>query len=269
MLLRGAAKTVAVVNQKGGVGKTTSVVNLSAALGMSGKRVLVVDCDPQGNATSGFGINRREVRSCVYDVMMTPPDRDLGEVWGNTIIRTGVRGVELVPATINLAGAEVTLATAIARETKLRRALESMSKSYDIILIDTGPSLGLLTINALAAAHSVLVPIQCEYYALEGLSQLLDVVHLVQGQINPTLAVEGIILTMYDGRTSLSRQVAKEVRRHFRGRVFTVTIPRNVRLAEAPSHGLPGILYDPQSRGARAYVNLAREVFGHAAQRTG
>jgi chromosome partitioning protein len=255
---------MAVVNQKGGVGKTTTVVNLAAALGLQGKRVLVVDSDPQGNATSGFGINRRGVQSCVYDVLIAPPDGDLGAIVEKTIMPSGLEGVDLIPATINLAGAEVTLATAIARETKLRRALAVVGDAYDTILVDTGPSLGLLTINALAAADSVLVPIQCEYYALEGLSQLLDVVHLVQAQINPALAIEGIVLTMYDGRTSLSRQVAKEVRRHYRGRVFTVTIPRNVRLAEAPSHGLPGILYDPRSRGARAYVNLAREVFGHA-----
>ena len=261
MLLRGPGKTIAVVNQKGGVGKTTTVVNLAAALGHSGKRVLVVDSDPQGNATSGFGVNRRALDTCVYDVLMAAPDADLAEVLQSAVIPTEARGVDLIPATLNLAGAEVTLATAIARETKLKRGLAPATKSYDIILIDTGPSLGLLTINALAAAESVLVPIQCEYYALEGLSQLLDVVHLVQAQINPALGIEGIVLTMYDGRTSLSRQVAKEVRRHFRGRVFTVTIPRNVRLAEAPSHGMPGVLYDPHSRGARAYVNLAREVF--------
>jgi chromosome partitioning protein len=197
----------------------------------------------------------------VYDVMMAPPDADLAGVLKGATVPTSAENVDLIPATLNLAGAEVSLATAIARETKLRRGLEPAQRLYDVILLDTGPSLGLLTINALAAAESVLVPIQCEYYALEGLSQLLDVVHLVQGQINPGLSIEGIVLTMYDGRTSLSRQVAKEVRRHFRGRVFTVTIPRNVRLAEAPSHGVPGILYDSQSRGARAYVNLAREVF--------
>jgi chromosome partitioning protein len=263
--LRGSAKTVAIVNQKGGVGKTTTVVNLASALGLGGRRVLVVDSDPQGNATSGFGVNRRGLDSCVYDVLLAPSDADMKSILRETIVSTGVQGVDLIPATINLAGAEVTLATAIARETKLKRGLEGASRSYDVIMVDTGPSLGLLTINALAAADSVLVPIQCEYYALEGLSQLLDVVHLVQGQINPALSMEGIVLTMYDGRTSLSRQVAKEVRRHFRGRVFTVTIPRNVRLAEAPSHGMPGILYDPHSRGARAYMNLAREVFGHAA----
>ena len=260
----GPGKIIAVVNQKGGVGKTTTAVNLASALGLTGVRTLLVDADAQGNATSGFGINRRELERCVYDVLMAPPDGDLKDLIEATVVKTAVGGVDILPATINLAGAEVTLATAIARETKLRRALAVAAKSYEIILIDTGPSLGLLTINALAAADSVLVPIQCEYYALEGLSQLLDVIHLVQGQINPRLAIEGVVLTMYDGRTSLSRAVAKEVRRHFRGRVFTVTIPRNVRLAEAPSQGLPGILYDPQSRGARAYVNLAREVFQHS-----
>jgi len=261
MRLRKSGRIVAVVNQKGGVGKTTTVVNLAAALGLNGRRVLVVDSDPQGNATSGFGVNRRGLDTCVYDLLMAPADADVAEVLKAATVATCVRNVDLVPATLNLAGAEVTLATAIARETKLRRGLVPAQETYDLVLVDTGPSLGLLTINALAAAESVLVPIQCEYYALEGLSQLLDVVHLVQGQINPGLTIEGIVLTMYDGRTSLSRQVAKEVRRHFRGRVFTVTIPRNVRLAEAPSHGVPGILYDPQSRGARAYMNLAREVF--------
>lgn len=255
---------MAIVNQKGGVGKTTTAVNLAAALGLTGRTVLVVDADPQGNATSGFGINRRTLELCVYDLMMTNTESEAAEVLNNATIATDVTGVDLVPATLNLAGAEVTLATAMARETKLRRALQPAVGKYDVILIDTGPSLGLLTINALCAADSVLVPIQCEYYALEGLSQLLEVVHLVQAQINPSLTIEGIVLTMYDGRTSLSRQVAREVRRHYRGRVFAVTVPRNVRLAEAPSHGMPGVLYDPHSRGARAYMNLAREVFGHA-----
>jgi chromosome partitioning protein len=260
-------RIVAVVNQKGGVGKTTTTVNLAAALGLAGHRVLVVDCDPQGNATSGFGVNRRELSRCIYDLLMAPPDAGMAAEVAATTIRTVARNVHLVPSTINLAGAEVTLATAIARETKLQRVLQAVEGQYTLLLIDTGPSLGLLTINALAAADSVLIPIQCEYYALEGLSQLLDVVHLVQGQINPSLTVEGVVLTMYDGRTSLSREVAREVRRHFRGRVFAVTIPRNVRLAEAPSHGLPGVLYDRDSRGARAYLNLAKEVFRHAAKR--
>ncbi len=261
-------KTVAVVNQKGGVGKTTTVVNLAAALGLTGYRVLVVDIDPQGNATSGFGVNRRELERCVYDLLMASPDADLLDEFARTKVDSGATGVDLIPATIHLAGAEVSLATAIARDTKLQRAIQPIKRKYDIVFLDTGPSLGLLTINALAAADTVLIPIQCEYYALEGLSQLLDVVHLVQAQVNPALAIEGVILTMYDGRTSLSRQVAKEVRRHFRGRVFTVTVPRNVRLAEAPSHGLPGVIYDRSSRGARAYVNLAKEVFGNAAQGT-
>jgi len=257
-------KTIAVVNQKGGVGKTTTVVNLAGALGLDGYRVLVVDIDPQGNATSGFGIKRRELQRCTYDLLLSGPDADPVEEFAKTKVRTSAKGVDLVPATINLAGAEVSLATAIARDTKLQRALQPIKSHYDLVFVDTGPSLGLLTINALASADTVLIPIQCEYYALEGLSQLLDVVHLVQAQVNPSLTVEGVILTMYDGRTSLSRQVAKEVRRHFRGRVFTVTIPRNVRLAEAPSHGLPGVLYDRNSRGARAYTSLAKEVFQHA-----
>ena len=231
---------------------------------MLGRRVLVADLDPQGNASSGLGVDRSVVPQCIYDLLMAAPDTDIADQLRTTIVPTSASGVDLLPATINLAGAEVGLAAAIARETKLKRVLTAASAEYDLILIDTGPSLGLLTINALAAADSVLVPIQCEYYALEGLTQLLDVVHLVQGQINPALRIEGIVLTMYDGRTSLSRQVAKEVRRHFRGRVFQVSIPRNVRLAEAPSHGLPGVLYDRHSRGARAYVNLAKEAFGDA-----
>lgn len=258
------AKTVAVVNQKGGVGKTTTVVNLAAAAGLGGARVLVVDVDAQGNATSGFGVDRRALERCVYDLLMGGPEADVRAELAETVLKIDAPGVDLVPATINLAGAEVSLATTIARETKLRRALGPARRRYDIILLDTGPSLGLITINALAAADSVLVPIQCEYYALEGLSQLLDVIHLVQRQVNPALAIEGVVLTMYDGRTSLSREVAKEVRRHFRSRVFSVTIPRNVRLAEAPSHGLPGVLYDRQSRGARAYMSLAKEVFPDA-----
>jgi chromosome partitioning protein len=258
------AKTIAVVNQKGGVGKTTTVVNLAAAVGLRDARVLVVDVDAQGNATSGFGVDRRSLDRCVYDLLMAGPEADSKAEFEETVIRAAAPGVDLVPATINVAGAEVTLATTIARETKLRRALGPARRRYDLILLDTGPSLGLITINALGAADSVLIPIQCEYYALEGLSQLLDVVHLVQGQINPALAIEGVVLTMYDGRTSLSREVAREVRRHFRSRVFTVTIPRNVRLAEAPSHGLPGVLYDRQSRGARAYMSLAKEVFPDA-----
>jgi len=258
------AKTLAIVNQKGGVGKTTTVINLAAAAGMLGHRVLITDIDPQGNATSGLGINRRELDSCVYDLLMAATETDRPGEFRRTVLETKSAGLDLIPATINLAGAEVGLASAIAREGKLQRALAPAQKLYDIILIDTGPSLGLLTINALTAAEAVLVPIQCEYYALEGLTQLLDVVHLVQAQINPKLRIEGVVLTMYDGRTSLSRQVAKEVRRHFRGRVFTVTIPRNVRLAEAPSFGLPGVVYDRQSRGARAYMSLAKEVFGDA-----
>jgi len=256
--------TITIVNQKGGVGKTTTVVNLAAACGLMGMRTLVADLDPQGNASSGLGVDRSTLDRCVYDLLMAGPDMDMAAGIKATVCPTSAEHVALLPATINLAAAEVGLAAAIAREGKLKRVLVPAKKDYDLILVDTGPSLGLLTVNALAAADSVLVPIQCEYYALEGLTQLLDVVHLVQAQINPALRIEGVLLTMYDGRTSLSRQVAREVRRHFRGRVFTVSIPRNVRLAEAPSHGLPGVLYDRHSRGARAYVNFAKEVFGDA-----
>jgi len=261
-------KCMAVVNQKGGVGKTTTTVNLAAALGGMGRTVLVVDMDPQANATSGLGVDRARLDKSSHDLIMAPAEADPGAELAAATVRSAVEGVDIVPASITLAGADIRLATTIARDTKLRRALEPARKVYNQILIDTGPSLGILTINSLAASDAVIIPIQCEYYALEGLSQLLETVHAVQAQINPGLEIHGVVLTMYDGRTSLSKAVAKDVRRHFRGRVFAVTIPRNVRLAEAPSHGLPGVIYDPESSGARAYLNLAREVFGDDQKRS-
>lgn len=256
---------IAVVNQKGGVGKTTTVVNLAACAALDGRRVLLVDTDPQGNATSGLGIDRSRLSLCVYDLLtddelIENPAEGLRQV----TVESSVPNLHVVPATINLAGADLTLASAIARETRLRQALAPAVGQYDLILVDTAPSLGLLTINSLVAAESVLIPIQCEYYALEGLSQLLRVIHLVQGQLNPTLSIRGVALTMYDARANLTVEVAEEVRGHFPGKVYQRAIPRNVRLAEAPSHGLPAVVYDPYCRGSKAYWDLYREVFPRA-----
>jgi chromosome partitioning protein len=255
----------AVVNQKGGVGKTTTAINLAASAALDGRRVLLVDVDPQGNATSGLGIDRSRLDRCIYDLLTDDAWKEETEdPLGEIIMPTPIKDLWLVPATIDLAGAELSLASAIARETKLRQALESARRRYDLIIIDTAPSLGLLTLNSLAAADAVIIPIQCEYYALEGLSQLLRVIKLVQGQINQHLRIAGVVLTMYDGRTNLAREVAEEVVGHFPGRVYKSVIPRNVRLAEAPSHGLPAVAYDRASTGARAYQSLYEEVFGHA-----
>ena len=258
------AKTYSVVNQKGGVGKTTTAINLAACAALDGKRVLLVDTDPQGNATSGLGVDRSELKVCVYDLLTDGLDGSGEEQLRQVIVGTDIKGLDLIPATINLAGADLSLASAIARDTKLKRALEPALKRYDIVLVDTGPSLGILTINSLAAAERVIIPIQCEYYALEGLSQLLQVVQLVQGQINPGLRIAGVVLTMHDARTNLAGEVANEVRASFRGRVYDTMIPRNVRLAEAPSHGEPGVVYDKSCSGADAYRKLYAEVFKRA-----
>ncbi len=264
------ARCLAVVNQKGGVGKTTTAVNLAACGALEGLRVLIVDTDPQGNATSGLGVDRGELESCVYDLMtdeamMDDPGKSLDRV----VIHTGVEGLDLIPATINLAGADLTLASAIARDTRLRLALQPALERYDIILIDTAPSLGLLTINSLAAANGALIPMQCEYYALEGLTQLLRIIHLVQCQINPSLVVHGVVLTMYDGRAHLSEDVAEEVRSVLGSKVYQRAIPRNVRLAEAPSFGKPAVVWDPACRGSKAYWDLFREVFPRAQTQPG
>jgi chromosome partitioning protein len=246
--------TFAIVNQKGGVGKTTTAVNLGAALASFGYRILLVDLDPQGNSTSGVGVSKASLRRSVYDVLI--PGDHLEQV----IQRTATPGLELAPSDVRLAGAEVELVALIARETKLRNALRAVRQGYDAVLIDCPPSLGLLTINALTAANGCLIPIQCEYYALEGLSALLTTVELVRRHLNPDLSITGVLLTMVDPRTRLSDQVAAEVRTHFADKVFATVIPRSVRLAEAPSHGQPVLAYAPGSRSAEAYISLAREV---------
>jgi chromosome partitioning protein len=247
-------QTIACANQKGGVGKTTTVVNLGSYLAMAGERVLIVDLDPQGNATSGFGIDRRAVARSVYEALIeTTAIRD-------TVIPGPIEGLDLVPSTIALAGAEVELAVLEGRERRLARLAQFVAADYDYILIDCPPSLGLLTVNALTAADSVLIPLQCEYYALEGLTQLLATLDLVRDHLNPRLALKGVVLTMFDARTNLSSDVAAEVRRHLGDRVFDTVIPRNVRLSEAPSHGRPIAAYAPDSAGAVAYAALALEL---------
>jgi chromosome partitioning protein len=249
-------RVVAVANQKGGVGKTTTAVNLGASLAELGFRVLVIDLDPQGNATTGLGIDARNFENSMYDVMMKDVALE------DCIEPTSLLNLFVAPATIDLAGAEIELVPAFSREFKLRKAIQSVIEDFDYILIDCPPSLGLITINGLAAAHEVLVPIQCEYYALEGLGQLLRNVQLVQSNLNETLEVSTIVLTMYDARTKLAEQVASEVRAHFGPRVCRIVIPRTVRISEAPSFGQPITVFDPTSRGAIAYRELAKEVSG-------
>lgn len=254
---------MAIANQKGGVGKTTTAVNVGAALAELGYRVLVVDLDPQGNATTGLGVNPRNLDSSIYDVIMHDAALE------DCIEPTSLRHLFVAPATINLAGAEIELVPAFSRELKLRRAVEQVVDDFDFVLIDCPPSLGLLTVNGLAAASEVVVPIQCEYYALEGLGQLLRNVTLVQGHLNPRLEMSAIILTMYDARTKLAEQVAREVRDHFGDKVCRNIVPRTVRLSEAPSFGQPILVFDPTSRGSIAYREIAKEVSGGAPQRVG
>ncbi|OUB96659.1 sporulation initiation inhibitor Soj [Bacillus thuringiensis serovar medellin] len=247
-------KIIAIANQKGGVGKTTTSVNLGAGLAQVGKKVLLVDIDAQGNATTGVGIEKSELDQCIYNVLVE--DADVQGV----IQKTATENLDVLPATIQLAGAEIELVPTISREVRLQRALQPVRDEYDYIIIDCPPSLGLLTINALTAADSVLIPVQCEYYALEGLSQLLNTVRLVQKHLNKNLAIQGVLLTMLDARTNLGIQVIDEVKKYFRDKVYRSIIPRNVRLSEAPSHGKPIMQYDAKSRGAEVYIDLAEEV---------
>lgn len=250
-------RTISIANQKGGVAKTTTAVNLSACLALSGRKILLVDIDPQGNATSGLGVDRDKLAASIYDLL-------LGEVeTEQVIIKSLMENLDLIPANISLAGAEVEMVDMESRETRLREALKVIKNNYDYIFIDCPPSLGLLTINALTAADSVLIPIQCEYYALEGVGQLLQTVNLVQRRLNPRLELEGVLLTMFDARTNLAIQVVDEVKNYFGNKVFSTVIPRNVRLSEAPSHGKPVVTYDPRSKGAILYQELAQEVIEH------
>ncbi|QMU08327.1 ParA family protein [Levilactobacillus suantsaii] len=245
---------IALANQKGGVGKTTTGVNLGAALATDGKRVLLVDTDAQGNATSGVGVQKSAIQREIYNVLVDEiPIRD-------AIVSTEHAGLDLVPATIQLSGAEIELTPMMARETRLKAALDEVRDDYDYILIDCPPSLGLLTINAFTAADSILIPVQSEYYALEGLTQLLNTVKLVQKHFNRDLRIEGVLLTLYDARTNLGKQVNEEVKKYFKNKVYATIIPRNVQLAEAPSHGMPIIDYAPKSKGAQVYTELAKEV---------
>lgn len=245
---------MSIANQKGGVGKTTSSVNLSACLAALGNKVLLVDTDPQGNATSGVGVNKADVDKCIYNVLVE--DLPAEEV----CVPTETENLDVIPATIQLAGAEIELVPTISREIRLKKALENMRDSYDYVIIDCPPSLGLLTLNALTSSDTVLIPVQCEYYALEGLSQLLNTIRLVQKHLNKELMIEGVLLTMLDARTNLGIEVIEEVKKYFQDKVYKSIIPRNVRLGEAPSHGKPIITYDPKSRGAEVYLELAKEV---------
>ena len=247
-------RIIAIANQKGGVGKTTTSVNLSACLAHIGKKVLLIDTDPQGNATSGVGVNKGEVQKCIYDILID--DVDIQDV----IRPTKVDNLDVIPATISLAGAEIELVSTISREVRMKHAIQETKDLYDYIIIDCPPSLGLLTINALTASDSIIIPVQCEYYALEGLSQLLSTIRLVQKHLNEGLMIDGVLLTMFDARTNLGIQVIDEVKKYFQDKVYKTIIPRNVRLSEAPSHGEPIIIYDARSRGAEVYLELAKEV---------
>lgn len=247
-------KAIAIFNQKGGVGKTTTNINLAACLALKGKRILILDIDPQGNTTSGIGIIKRGLTKTTYEVLVND-DIDAEKA----ILSTGLKNLDIIPASVQLAGAEIELVQLEGRERRLKKAIDQIKDKYDYIFIDCPPSLGLLTINSLTAVDSVLIPIQCEFYALEGVSQLMSTIELVKKNLNEKLQIEGVILSMFDGRTNLSIQVVEEVKKYFRDKVYSTVIPRNVRLAEAPSYGLPITEYDPKSKGALAYMEFAKE----------
>jgi len=247
-------EVIAICNQKGGVGKTTTAINLAASLAAAEKRTLLIDLDPQGNACSGMGVNKYKIEKGIYHVL-------IGEIAPKEVIlQTPMRFLKLIPSNTHLVGAEYELIEIVSRETILKKALESVSSEFDYIIIDCGPSLGLLTLNAMVAANSVIIPVQCEYYAMEGMADLTKTIQLVKNRLNPALEVKGIVLTMFDGRTALSKTVADEIKKHFKETVFQVIVPRNVKLAEAPSYGKPVILYDIRSKGAEAYFELAKEL---------
>ncbi|SKC88905.1 ParA family protein [Maledivibacter halophilus] len=246
-------KAIALFNQKGGVGKTTTNVNLSACIATKGKKILIIDIDPQGNTTSGFGIDKNSTESNIYDALLGDDDIE------NCIIKTDYKNIDIIPSNVQLAGAEIELTKISNREYIFKNMINKIRDKYDYIFVDCPPSLGLLTINSLTGVDSVIIPIQCEYYALEGVSQLMNTIQLVKKNLNPSLEIQGVVLSMFDGRTNLSIQVVDEVKKYFRGKVYRTIIPRNVRLAEAPSHGMPVIDYDPKSKGAEAYNELAEE----------
>ncbi|MCR4619018.1 MAG: AAA family ATPase [Lachnospiraceae bacterium] len=254
------SKIIAITNQKGGVGKTTTSINLSAAIAEMGKKVLVVDMDPQGNTTSGFGVNKNELENTVYELI-------LGEcALGEAVIRNVATNVSLLPSNVNLAGAEVDLLDRDDKSFILKKELDYVADDYDYVIIDCPPSLNMLTINAMTSATSVIVPIQCEYYALEGVSQLIHTINLVRERLNPSLDIDGVVFTMYDGRTNLSQQVVENVKENLNHHIYETMIPRNIRLAEAPSFGQPITVYDPKSAGAESYRELAKEVIAHNAK---
>jgi len=250
-------KVLAITNQKGGVGKTTTAVNLSTAMSLYKKKILLIYIDPQGNTSSGIGLDRSKVKRCIYDVLINQaPIREI-------ILHSKIKNLDVLPSTIQLVGAEIELVNYSSRENKLQQVIKSIKDDYDYIIIDCPPSLGLLTLNSLTAADSVIIPVQCEYYALEGIGQLLNTINLVKEILNPSLEIEGILLTMYDTRTNLSRDVIEEVKKNFKGKIFKSIIPRNVRVSEAPSYGQPVVFYDAKSKGAIAYKKLAQEVISN------